>query len=131
MNALDLSGKTIVITGACGALGTIIIRRLCELGARVAALDVIEPEVAIKELADFGDKTRYYKCDTADENQVRQTLKKVVQEMSVPQIVCCHAGLVHLAPVQDYSLKDFDELMRVNVRGSFVLAQAAVRLWLS
>lgn len=47
----------------------------------------------------------------------------------LPTTVCCHAGIVDAYPVLDYPLEAFDELFRVNLRGAFVLAQAAARHW--
>lgn len=131
MSSMDLSGKTIVITGACGALALAIIDKVTALGARVAALDILPATDAARYFAGYGEKVVYFTCDTADEAQVAETLAGVTATLGTPDTVCCHAGIVHVFGVENYTLEDFDTLMRVNVRGSFVLAQAATKLWLA
>lgn len=131
MSSLDLSGRTIVITGACGALGLAIVNKLCALGARVAALDILEAAVGSESFSELGDQVVYFKCDVADDARVTEVLDTISTDMGVPDTVCCHTGIVHVFGVENYALDDFDELMRVNVRGSFVVAQAATKLWLA
>lgn len=130
MNPMDLSGKIVVISGACGALGVAVVNKLTALGARVAALDIIEPQRVTDCFEADATQVTYFRCDTADEEQVAATLGKIADDLGMPDTVCCHTGIVHVAGVETYSLADFDELLRVNLRGAFVLAQAATKMWL-
>ncbi|WP_417241601.1 SDR family NAD(P)-dependent oxidoreductase [Celeribacter sp.] len=131
MNPLDLNGKIVVITGACGALGVAVVNKLCGLGARVAALDIIEPDAAVNCFDAPEGQVSYFKCDSADEVQVAAAFSAITEKLGAPDTVCCHTGIVHVAGVESYTLEDFDELMRVNLRGTFVVAQAATKLWLA
>ena len=54
MNVLDLTGKTILITGGCGAIGRTVVRVLVEQGARVAVNDIIPEDEATQVLAAGG-----------------------------------------------------------------------------
>jgi NAD(P)-dependent dehydrogenase (short-subunit alcohol dehydrogenase family) len=129
MSSLDLNGQVVVITGACGALSLAIVKKLCSLDARIAALDIKEVDSGAADFEAYGDQVRYYKCDTTEESAVKETLEAVTRDMGMPTTVCCHAGIVHIAGVDSYALEDFDALIRVNLRGSFVMGQAAAQLW--
>lgn len=130
MNTLALDGKTVAISGASGALGVAIVERLTNLGASVAALDISSSAEISALSASAGERLKYYECDISDNDAVAETLIQVTRDISLPDIVCCHAGIVGLSPIEQYSIEDFDALMKVNVRGSFILARAASRLWI-
>jgi len=127
---VNLDEKIVVISGGAGALGEVIFDRLAVRGARVVALDIISQSEAETRFAEALSKPHYFECDVSDETDTGKTLAEIVQQVGMPDVVCCHAGVVHVEKVQDYALEQFDELMNVNVRGSFVLAKAAVNLWL-
>lgn len=127
---MNLDGKTVVISGAAGALGVVICDRLASLGARIVALDIASADEAETRFAACAFKPHYFVCDVSSEADTAKTLAAIKQQVGMPDVVCCHAGVVHVEKVQDYSLEQFDELMNVNVRGSFVLAKAATNLWL-
>ncbi|WP_136660477.1 SDR family NAD(P)-dependent oxidoreductase [Nitratireductor sp. XY-223] len=127
---INLEHKTIVITGAAGALGTVIAKHLTDLGARVAALDILTPDEAAAALDLQPGRLDYWQCDTADIPSCQEALKDIAARLGMPDVVCCHAGLVGVAPIEGYDADDFDRLMQVNLRGAFVLAQAAVKQWL-
>ncbi|WP_419913745.1 SDR family NAD(P)-dependent oxidoreductase [Hoeflea sp.] len=127
---IDLEDKTIVISGAAGALGTVISGHLAGLGARVAALDVLEEHEAGNSLDLQPGRLEYRRCDTSDNTACHDTLNEIAESFGMPDVVCCHAGLVGVSPIESYPADDFDKLMQVNLRGAFVLAQSAVKLWL-
>jgi NAD(P)-dependent dehydrogenase (short-subunit alcohol dehydrogenase family) len=127
---MNLDEKIIVISGGAGALGEVICDRLAVRGARVVVLDIISQSEAETRFAKASSKPHYFECDVSDETDTGKTLAEIVQQVGMPDVVCCHAGVVHVEKVQDYTLEQFDALMNVNVRGSFVLARAAANLWL-
>lgn len=127
---MNLDGKIVVISGAAGALGVVICDRLTALGARVVALDIVSRSEAETSFSEASTKPDYYKCDVSEETDTVKTLAEIARRVGVPDVVCCHAGVVHVEKVQDYAMEQFDALMNVNVRGSFVLAKAATNLWL-
>lgn len=129
--AIDLTGKSIVISGGTGALGVVICRHLVALGASVTALDIVSEEDAAAAFGTMPTGLSYAKCDVSVASDVRASLEKIAEAHGRIDVVCCHAGLVDVCKVQDYDLERFDALMNVNVRGSFVLAKEAAALWLA
>jgi NAD(P)-dependent dehydrogenase (short-subunit alcohol dehydrogenase family) len=133
MYSIDLTGKVILITGGCGAIGRVLARVLAESGARVAVNDVISEEQARQALAEAGvtmDSVAYFREDATSADGVEALFERVQALLGLPDIVCCHAGMVDAYPVDQYPLDRFDALMALNVRSSFVVGQAATRRWI-
>ena len=57
MNLLDLSGKTILITSGCGAIGRVVVRVLAEHGAKVIVNDILPEDEAARVLLGGGEQT--------------------------------------------------------------------------
>ena len=82
MNLLDLSGKTILITGGAGAIGAVVVKTLAEHGARVAVNDVVPASQAQADLAASGldaDQAMYYQADATQPAPVAGVPKKVMK----------------------------------------------------
>ncbi|MEP0546658.1 MAG: SDR family NAD(P)-dependent oxidoreductase [Rhodothermales bacterium] len=118
----DLTGKTIVLTGAFGRLGRILTRRLLADGATVAGLDAraADPVVA-------SDRLHLFKADLADEASVAEAFAEVERTVGAA------AGLVHTVgmwsgkPFAETSLEAWETMMRVNLTSAFLCFRAAVR----
>lgn len=128
MTALDLTGKAIVITGAAGAIGSVVVQALLEHGAAVAANDVLDEDAAAAALPRH-DRLGYFRADTTQPDQVAALFDRVERELGAPSVVCCHAGMVAAHPVTHYPLAEFDALMDLNLRSAFIVAQEAARRW--
>lgn len=132
-NLLDLSQKTILITGGCGAIGRVIIRLLTHHGATVAVNDIVLEAEAGQIFIETGiaeTNVTYFKADVTDPDAVKTLFQRVEERLGLPDIVCCHAGLVDAHPVEAYPLAGFDTLMDLNLRSGFIMAQTATQRWL-
>ena len=130
MASLDLSDKTILLTGGCGALGLFIIQILSEHGAHVIVNDILPEKEANERLERHPidlSKITYRQADTTNPKEVEKLFSSLE---TPPDIVCCHAGMSKAIPVQDYPIEQFDSLMNLNVRAAFLVAQEASRRWL-
>lgn len=134
MNLLDLSGQTILITGGAGAIGRVIVKTLADHGATVMVNDVVAPDVAIAALAEAGatgEQVHYLPGDANDPTALAGLFDQLAAGVGLPDVVCCHAGMVDALPVDQYPVEKFDALMHVNVRAAFVMAQAAAQRWIA
>lgn len=146
---LDLSDKTILITGGAGAIGQVIVATLARHGAQVAVNDVLDQaagDAALRAsmlratmlgatmLGDTDipdDRVAYFPADAGDADAVARLLDAVTARFGLPDVVCCHAGMVEAFPVDQYPLDRFDQLLHVNLRTAFVMAQAASQRWIA
>jgi NAD(P)-dependent dehydrogenase (short-subunit alcohol dehydrogenase family) len=134
MQLLDVTGKTILLTGGCGAIGRVIVRILAEHGAKVAVNDIVSDDEAAQILADegaAGPNVAYFQADATQPDAVERLLERVWQAVGLPSVVCCHAGMVEAYPVAEYPLQGFDTLLNLNLRSAFIVAQAAARRWVA
>jgi NAD(P)-dependent dehydrogenase (short-subunit alcohol dehydrogenase family) len=121
-----LKGRVVLITGAAGAIGVPIVEALIDHGARVAACDVI-PQIEASQRLPKSDACRYFRCDITSEPQVHEMFAAVATSMGEPDAVLCHAGTVQAHPVDQFPLEAFQQIMSLNVAGSFLTAREAAR----
>ena len=110
---MRFSGKHILVTGAASGLGLAIAQAAQTEGAAVTALDRVA--------APF-DNSRI--CDITDEDQVRSVLSGLDRLDAVVN----SAGIARRAKLGDTELADFEAVMSVNVRGSFLVSKHALPL---
>lgn len=128
MREIDLSSQLVLISGGAGALGDYICAGLANCGATVVSVDIVDSYAGHIEERPKG--VWQFQADVSVSAEVDELLDAVRARFDrYPTTVCCHAGVVGSYPILDYPLEGFDDLFRVNVRGAFVLAQAAARRW--
>jgi 3-oxoacyl-[acyl-carrier protein] reductase len=124
------AGKTAVVTGGASGIGKAIAARLAKEGARVALFDLNQrgmDDVA-RELSAFGIEA--YRVDVAEEAAVAEAMEAVVKKHGRLDVVVHCAAIVGptATVITEVGLDDFDEVIRVNLRSSFVVTKQAVRL---
>lgn len=133
MSSLDLTGKTILLTGGAGAIGRVVVRVLAEHGATVAVNDVVSDEAAtaaLREVGAAGPNIRYFPADASEPDGVEDLLNRVTESAGLPDVVCCHAGMVEAFPIEDYPIEKWDSLIGLNLRSAFLVARAVSRRWI-
>ena len=119
MDLLDLKDRVVVLTGGCGAIGRIIVKELAAHNARVAVNDILEESdsAPILTTADpSGKRTAYCKANASDPDEVSALFDCVEAHWGLPDVVCCHAGMVDAHPVEQYPIDGFDKIIDVNLR---------------
>ncbi|MEV4349318.1 SDR family oxidoreductase [Actinoplanes sp. NPDC049596] len=123
--------RTAVVTGATGGMGRAIAKRLAQAGFDVAvahsAAGTSKAENLIGELRDTGRRALAVAADVSDEPAVNDLFEAVESGLGQPDVVVHTAAINRAAPLVDLDLADFDEIQRVNVRGTFVVDQQAAR----
>jgi 3-oxoacyl-[acyl-carrier protein] reductase len=128
--SLALQNKRALVTGGSRGIGAGIVKRLARDGADVAFTYVSKPEQA-KETADtahaFGIRALAIQADSSDAKAVLAAVERTVSELGGIDILVNSAGVLAMAPIDDYRLEDFDRTVAVNLRAVFVATQAAVK----
>ena len=132
MNALDLfrlEGKTAIVTGGGRGLGRYMAEALSDAGAAVVLCSrKIEPlEEVQREIEAGGGKALAVECDVTDEESVEKVVSAAEESFGSVDIVVNNSGATWGAPPEEMPLDRFDQVMRVNVRGTFLMSQAAGR----
>ncbi len=94
MEQFALNGKTVVITGAGGALCGVIAQALSQVGVRVAILDINEAKAREREeaITAAGGEARAFGCDVLDEKQLRQRYQEIISLWGEPELMINGAG---------------------------------------
>jgi gluconate 5-dehydrogenase len=118
----DLSGKVAIITGGAGALGEAIAQGYAAYGADVVVTGrtLKTLEKAVKAVEDLGRKALAVTCDVSKEEDVVAMVEKTMKTFGRIDILVTVAGLAKRHPAEDFPAEDFDQVMDVNVRGTFL-----------
>jgi len=123
----DLSGKTAIVTGASTGLGQGMSLGLAEAGADIVLVDYVpstETENMIKHL---GRKTLMLELNLMKMESITTLAEKAIHAFGKIDILVNNAGIIRRTPAIDFSEKDWDEVMSLNSKTVFFLAQACAR----
>lgn len=122
----DLAGRTAIITGASGGLGLHFARTLARQNAHVvlAARNQQAIDRAVREIIDTGGSAEGLRLDVTSEDSVGLAFSDIDRKID---IVVNNAGISGGAAAIDQSSQDFDAVIDTNLKGVFLVAQAAAR----
>ncbi|MDE3057000.1 MAG: 2-dehydro-3-deoxy-D-gluconate 5-dehydrogenase KduD [Bacteroidota bacterium] len=128
MNTLfDLTGKTAIVTGASTGLGAGMALALAEAGADIVLVSRNGSAGTKKEIEKKGRNTLDVVADLSATSQIHMIVEKTLLEFGKIDILINNAGIIRRTPAIDFSEKDWDEVMAVNAKTVFFLAQAAAK----
>ena len=116
-------GKTMVVTGAAGAIGFATCEILAREGARVMLVDIDGErlETRTAELKSAGHDAIAHRADCADEKAVEGYATAAIDAFGKIDGFFNYAGIEgKLAPTHEYDVDEFDKVLRVNLRGMFL-----------
>ncbi len=122
----SLTGRTAVVTGAAGGIGLAVATRLVADGARVYCVDI--NEVGVQQSTQRIGASGAFACDISDVTSVTSVVDAVVADAGRIDILVNSAGIHRPAPFLEITEDDFDLMMRVNVKGTFLPSQAVARV---
>jgi glucose 1-dehydrogenase len=125
---MALDGKTAIVTGGAGGIGYAVAERFLHEGMRVmiADMDAEKGNRAIKDLAKLGD-ARFVKADVGKSLDVHNLIASTLDALGDIDVLVNNAGIVHGADFLELKEEDFDRVLRVNLKGSFLVGQAVAR----
>jgi glucose 1-dehydrogenase len=126
---MKLANRVAVITGGAQGIGAACARQFAEQGARVVIGDVNEVGAAAlaKEIAAHGGTAIHHRADVGAKADCDALVDHAVAQFGALDILVNNAGIVHAADFLDLAEEDFDRVLRINLKGAFLCAQAAAR----
>lgn len=122
MNSYDVTGQVAVITGGAQGIGLAIASRMAASGARVAIWD---RDLSLAQAAADRLGGRAFAVDVADETSVASAAAALRAEMGPAAILVTSAGVAGKnAKVMDYEIPEWDRIMAINLRGTFLACRA-------
>lgn len=129
MSDFDISGKTMVITGATSGIGRGLVDHFVDRGVVVAAVGGHEHTVEQlrDELAASGRSARTYAADLRDVARIGPLFDQMVADPGHIDILVNNAGMGRPVPAIEVTVEDWDTMMDLDLRADFFCAQAAAR----
>lgn len=122
----DLSGRVAIVSGGSGGIGKALALGLADAGADVVVvgrrLGPLEETVA--EIQAAGRKGLAVSADLTDEPQTQAMVQKVLASFPTIDILVNAHGLAVRQPAEDFNIDDWQKVMDINVRGTFIACKA-------
>jgi NAD(P)-dependent dehydrogenase (short-subunit alcohol dehydrogenase family) len=122
----SLAGRVALVTGASGGLGRHFAGVLHRAGAMVA-LAARRPESVALDVAELGERALAVALDVTDPASIEAALDAVEAGFGICDLLVNNAGIAATKPFLDHAAADWDQVMAVDLRGAFLMGQAAAR----
>lgn len=129
MSALRFDGQAVLVTGAAHGIGLAIARAFLEHGARVLLNDktALRVEAGLRQLGGQSAHLAGEAADVSQRSQVEALVERAVRAFGRLDVVVNNAGLYPVTPVLQMAEEEWDLVLDVNLKGTFLVAQAAAR----
>jgi NAD(P)-dependent dehydrogenase (short-subunit alcohol dehydrogenase family) len=124
---LDISDKVCLVTGGTSGIGRAIALGFAQSGARVVAGSSSADKVAAMG-RELGGEHMGVQIDVADEKSVQKAVDATVGKYGRLDAIVNAAGVIKRQPSLEMPVAEFERIVRVNLTGSFIVAQAAARV---
>ena len=121
---MKLKNKVAIITGAARGIGLACAERFIAEGAKVIITDVLD-DVGAAEAKRLG--TTYLHCDVSKSGDVKATVAAVVKQFGCVDVLMNNAGISISGDFLEISEADYDKVIDINLKGSFLMLQACAR----
>ncbi|WP_370047723.1 3-oxoacyl-ACP reductase FabG [Salipiger sp.] len=127
----SIAGKSVIVTGGSKGIGKGIAKVFAAQGAKVmiAARGEEAAKLAVAEIEAAGGTATYHLTDVADWESVQQMVAATVGAFGGVDILCANAGIFPQVKMVDMSPDDWDTVMQVNLKSSFLCVKACIPIF--
>ncbi|MDH7598374.1 MAG: 2-dehydro-3-deoxy-D-gluconate 5-dehydrogenase KduD [Sedimentisphaerales bacterium] len=128
LDKFRLDGKVAIVTGAARGLGRAMAVGLAEAGADIALVDVLDMAEAQQQIKALGRRCIAITADLAKDESPDLIVSQTLKQLGSIDILFNNAGIIRRAPFLEFSKKDWDDVMAINIRAVFLLSQAVAKV---
>ncbi len=123
-----LADKVALITGVASGIGLATAQRFVREGALIAGIDLVEPDEQIQQsIGCTANACEYFSVDVTDEPAVEAAVAAIKDKFGRIDVLVNSAGVPSFGLTQDVTVDEWDRVMNVNVKGSFLLTKHVSR----
>jgi len=125
---MKLAGKVAIVTGGAQGIGRAYAQRLSKEGAKVVVADILDGGRVEQEIVSGGGEALALKTDVSDERSTVEMVKRTVDHFGRLDILINNAAIfaaIETKPFFEISGQEWDDVMRVNLKGMFLCCKAA------
>lgn len=125
---MSLTGKIAIVTGAAGGIGYAVAERFLRDGMKVVIADIDKEkgEASKNDLSQFGE-VHFVKTDVSRRLDAHNLVAAAIDVFGDIDVLVNNAGVVHAAEFLEVTEEDFDRVLGINLKGSFLTGQAVAR----
>lgn len=128
LSAFSLEGKVAVVTGCDTGLGQGMALGLAQAGCDIVGINIVEPTETIEQVTALGRRFLSLTADLRKIDGIPALLDRAVAEFGHIDILVNNAGLIRREDALEFSEKDWDDVMNLNIKSVFFMSQAVTRL---
>ncbi|NGZ74618.1 SDR family NAD(P)-dependent oxidoreductase [Saccharibacillus alkalitolerans] len=124
---MDFESMTVIVTGAAQGIGRTVAKRYAEQGARLVLADTQEAEgaAAAAEIRNAGGEAIFVPCDVSQEADITHLMRETIEAYGRIDILVNNAGFGIWKSPYELSVKEWDDVLNTNVRGTFLATREA------
>ncbi len=130
LDDFSLNGKSAIVTGSSTGLGQGICFGLAEAGADILGVGMTEPRETKQYIENLGRKFLWVKADLTSTKPVNTIVEAAQKEFGGIDILVNNAGIIRREDAVDFTEKDWDDVMNLNLKSLFFLSQAVGRIFI-
>ncbi len=130
LNKFKLDDKVAIVTGSARGLGQAMAVGLSEAGADIVLVDILDMNQTQKQIEELGRRCVAIKADLISKGCVDKIVDTTIKSLGGIDILVNNAGIIRRAQLVEFSEKDWDDVMNVNIRTLFFLSQAVAKVFI-
>ncbi|WP_413738993.1 2-dehydro-3-deoxy-D-gluconate 5-dehydrogenase KduD [Sodalis sp. RH21] len=127
LDSFNLQGKVALITGCDTGLGQGMAIGLAEAGCDIVGVNIVDPEETIAKVTALGRRFLSLTADLTKIDDIPGIIEKSVAEYGHIDILVNNAGIIRREDAIEFSEKNWDDVMNINIKTVFFMSQAAAR----
>jgi len=129
LSMFSLKGKVAIVTGAARGLGRAVCKAYADAGADIFAVDILDQFNETRgDVESAGQRFMALRADLSDAASVPRVVEGALASFGQIDILFNNAGIIRRAPILEFSERDWDDVMSVNLKAPFLLAQAVAKV---
>jgi 2-dehydro-3-deoxy-D-gluconate 5-dehydrogenase len=133
LEKFSLKGKSGIVTGGGSGIGKAIAKGLVQAGAGmvIAGRNMKKLEKTAEEIRKLGGPVIPFQVDLSRMGDIKSLVDRTVKEFGKIDFLFNNAGTIHRTPSEDYTENDWDEVLNINLKSPFFLAQSVAKVMIS
>lgn len=131
LDNFSLQGKVAVVTGCDTGLGQGMAIGLAEAGCDIVGINIVEPTETIERVGATGRRFLSLTADLSDTKVIPALLERAVAEMGHLDILVNNAGIIRREDAIEFSEKNWDDVMNLNIKSVFFMSQAVAKQFIA
>ncbi|RDA61697.1 2-deoxy-D-gluconate 3-dehydrogenase [Hafnia paralvei] len=131
LDAFSLQGKVALVTGCDTGLGRGMAVGLAQAGCDIVGVNIVEPTETIEKITALGRRFLSLTADLRDTSVIPDVVKRASTEFGHIDILVNNAGIIRRQDALEFSEKDWDDVMNLNIKTVFFMSQAVAHQFIA